>query len=147
MTAAHRKAGRLTQLLRWSARGIGTLATGLYLLFLIESGARVIPALAWSDLRGLPLFLALTVSVAGILIAWRWETLGSALTIIGAVAIIALACASPGHARLLESVILTLPLFATGVLTLTCCSGIRLYTPTPERQAPSRQSDRTVAIA
>ena len=58
--------------MRWSARMIGLFTSGLFALFLIESGARILPALSWNSLRGVPLFLVLTMAVVGVIIAWRY---------------------------------------------------------------------------
>ena len=69
--------------MRRSARVIALVSIGLYLLFIIESGARIVPFLSWNEFRGMPLFLALTVAVIGLLIAWGWEALGGFLALAG----------------------------------------------------------------
>ncbi|MFC2046499.1 hypothetical protein ACFLTC_03145, partial [Chloroflexota bacterium] len=67
---------RLTKVLRWSARIVGLIATGLFLLFLVESGANIINELSWSSPRGIPLLLAMGVAVAGVLLGWFVELIG-----------------------------------------------------------------------
>lgn len=110
----------LTKGMRWSARAVGLIACGLLALFLIESGARVLHTLSWSSLRGVPLFVALVVAGAGLLIAWRWELIGSAMTVIGGLAIIGLAYLESGHSIVLAAFCLALPLLVAGVLYLSC---------------------------
>ena len=82
--------------MRGSARLMGLFSIGLYLLFIIESGARIVPVLSWSDFRGMPLFLALSVAVLGLVIAWGWEALGGFLALAGGASILALAYAASG---------------------------------------------------
>jgi hypothetical protein len=61
---------------RWVTRAVA-LAVGVpFPLFLIESGGRILPALAWADPQGIRLFRALAAVVAGLLVAWRQVVIG-----------------------------------------------------------------------
>lgn len=120
MTMAMKTGDRLTKRMRWSARVVGITASCLLVLFVIESGARILPALSWSSPTEMPLLLALALAVMGVLIAWRWETVGGAMTVAGAVAIIALAYMGSGPAMVFAALMLTLPLFVAGALYLAC---------------------------
>jgi hypothetical protein len=115
--------------MRWTARLVGLLATGLFVLFLAVSGARVIPALSLTSPQGLPLMVVVLVAVAGVLIAWRWELIGGLMAVGGAAVITALVCAGSGSDMLLCAVYFTLPLFIAGVLYLGCCWRTRKATP------------------
>ncbi len=110
----------LTKGLRWSARVVGLLANGLFVLFLVESGARIIPMLSWSSPRGLPLLVAMVVAAAGVLIAWRWELVGGALAVVGAVAIVILIYLGAGTILFRATMVFILPLIVPGILFLVC---------------------------
>ena len=71
MTTDSQTNDSLTKVLRWSARVVGLLAVGLFVLFLVESGPRIIPALSWTEPRGVPLLVAMVVAAVGVLVAWR----------------------------------------------------------------------------
>lgn len=121
MTRLQRTGDGLTKGVRWSARLVGLLAGSLFLEFIIRKGARIVPGLPWSSPIGMPLFLALVMAVAGGLIGWRWEAIGSMMAIVGAVAILALAYTGVGPGIVPATLILTLPLFVAGFLYLICC--------------------------
>jgi hypothetical protein len=110
----------LTKILRWSARIVGLIATGLFLLFLIESGPNVIPELSWTNPRGIPLLLAMGVAVAGVLAGWFLELVGGVMTLIGAVAIPVLVFLGSGGVLLIATLILIVPLLVPGILFLAC---------------------------
>ncbi|HSR33172.1 MAG TPA: hypothetical protein VLY63_21615 [Anaerolineae bacterium] len=110
-----------TSVMRWSARVIGLLASGLFLLFLVEAGPRVIPALSWSEPRGIPLLVAMVLAVVGVLIAWRWELAGGVMAVAGAAAIVGLACIGSGMELFSCAFLLTLPLLVASALFLGCC--------------------------
>jgi len=103
---------------RWIARILGAIIVLLFLWFLAYAGARVIPALAWGDPQGVPLFAVLVAAVSGVLVAWRWELLGGLLALLGAVAIVALVYAGGGAGTLPGAIVLALPLIVAGVLYL-----------------------------
>jgi hypothetical protein len=117
MTAKQIASGLRTTM-RGSARLMGLFSIGLYLLFIVESGLRIVPMLSWSEFRGMPLFLALTVAVLGLIIAWGWETLGGFLALAGGASILALAYAASGPGMTFTAALLALPLLAAGLLHL-----------------------------
>jgi len=123
---ARQMANGMTTTMRWSARMIGLFAVGLFGLFLIESGARIVPALSWSDLQGMPLFLALTVAVAGVLIAWKQEAIGGLMSFTGGALILALAYLASGTGMTFTAFLLAAPLLSAGLLHLACSLGTRL---------------------
>jgi hypothetical protein len=146
MTMAQKTGDGLTNGMRWGARVVGLLASGLFLQFMIRSGVRMLPALSWSGPREMPLFLAMVVSVAGVLIAWRWETAGGTMTVGGAVAIIVLAYVGAGLAIVPAAMMLTLPLFVAGVLCLACCWRIRTATRSRGHKHQARRMESTAAV-
>ena len=75
MTKVSKASNDLAKGLLWPARAVSLLVSGLFLLFVVESGARVVATLDWSSPRGMPLLLVLVLSVAGVNIAWRWAKL------------------------------------------------------------------------
>ena len=121
MTEGQKAENRLTKGMRWSARVVGLLACGLFLQFIIESGARVLPALSWDSPREMPLLLALVMAVAGVLVAWRWEAIGGAMALVGSLAIMVMVYLESGSTMIIAAVILTLPLAVAGALYLGCC--------------------------
>lgn len=109
-----------TTVIRITARLLGLAAVGLFVAFVIVSGALVFP-LSWTDPQGVPLLAALAVALAGVIMAWRWELVGGVMAIVGAVAIIALVCAGSGTDMLFCAFLFTLPLLVAGALYLGCC--------------------------
>jgi hypothetical protein len=107
--------------MRWTARLLALVAAGLFVAFIITSGASVFSTLSWASAQGLPLLIALVIAIAGVLIAWRWELVGGAMALGGAVAIIALVCAGSGGDMFTCALLFTLPLLAAGALYLACC--------------------------
>jgi hypothetical protein len=107
--------------MRWAGRIIGLIAVGLFLLFFVETGARILPELTWSNPQGIPLLLAMIVAVAGVLVGWILELIGGLMTLIGAVAIPVLVLLGSGPTLLLAALILSMPLFVCGGLCLGCC--------------------------
>jgi hypothetical protein len=93
----------------------------LVLLFAAQSGARVLPALTWSSLQGLPLLAGLLLAVVGVLCAWRWEAAGGVMALVGAAAIVLLVTIGSGMDMLLTALIFAAPLYVTGCLFLGCC--------------------------
>jgi hypothetical protein len=121
MKAASQSGSRATTAMRWAGRIVGLIAVGLFLLFLTETGARILPELSWGNPQGIPLLLAMTVAVAGVLVAWALELIGGLMTLIGAVAIPILVYLGSGLSLLLAALILSLPLLICGGLCLGCC--------------------------
>lgn len=121
MTAGQSARNGWTQAMRWAARILSLVAIALFGLYLAQSGASRLSAMSWTNPQGLPLFIALLVALAGVLIAWRWELVGGIVTIVGAVAIIAQTCLGSGPVMFLCSLFFTLPLLVAGVLYLICC--------------------------
>ena len=108
----------LTKGLLGPARAASLLVSGLFLLFVVESGARVVATLDWSSPRGMPLFLALVLSVAGVNIAWRWARLGGTMAVAGGVTMIALVTLASGPDGFLGVVLFAFPILFAGVLHL-----------------------------
>ena len=131
--------------LRWTARANSLLVTGLFLLYLVQSGALVIPALSWSSLRGMPMLSALALAVAGTIIAWKCEMIGGCLTLVGAVAVLALAYLASGPGLLLTASFLSLPLVVSGILYLACYSSLHVCQTMRNQEAPADRSSGTLA--
>jgi hypothetical protein len=107
--------------MRWASRIIGLIAVALFLLFLTETGALILPELTWSSPQGIPLLLAMIVAVAGVLLGWILELVGGLMTVVGAIAIPILVFLGSGPSLLLAALILSLPLLTCGGLCLGCC--------------------------
>ena len=120
MTKVQKSNKAATKEIRWVARAGSLLVVGLFALFLLESGTRVIPALSWNNPREMPLFLALCLAVAGVTVAWRLQAIGGFMAVAGAVAIVALAYQAAGPGLLVAAIFLSLPMFIAGVLHLLC---------------------------
>lgn len=110
-----------TYVLRGFTRAVGLWASTPLVLYLIHSGASVLPKLSWSSPRGMPLFIVFVAATAGILIAWRWEMIGGAIAVVCAIAIHALVYLGAGHAMFYAALMISVPFFVAGVLFLTCC--------------------------
>jgi hypothetical protein len=120
MTAIRRRGNGWTTAMRWVARLLAMAAAGLFVLFAVECGPTALASLSWSSPQGIPLLLALLVSLAGLLIAWRWELVGGAMAVGGAVAIVALVCAGSGWELLRCALVFAAPLLLAGALYLGC---------------------------
>jgi hypothetical protein len=120
MKTAKRTSDDLTCVIRGFALAVGLLANIPFALFLIDSGAKVCPALSWSSPQGMPLFVVLTMAMLGYLIAWRWERIGGAMAIVSSVAICALVILGPDRTPILAALMISLPLFVAGILFLAC---------------------------
>ena len=64
---------------RWGARTLGTLAAGVFFLFLFGEGTLNPFALTMPDF--VVIFLRLTACL-GLLLAWRWEALGGGIAVV-----------------------------------------------------------------
>ena len=110
-----------TTAMRWAARVLALIAVGLFVYFAVEFGAKVFPALAWTNPQGIPLLIAVVLALAGVVIAWRWELIGGMIAVACSAAIIALVCAGSGFDMALCAFYFTLPLLLAGALYLICC--------------------------
>jgi hypothetical protein len=126
MTKEEGKPNGWTKVLRWSARLLGLVTVGLFVAFLIVSGAFVFPALTWSSPQGWPLLIALAVAIVGVIVMWRREFIGSLITLAGVVAVIGLVCWGSGTDMLLCAFMFILPLLIAALLSLGCCVRTRL---------------------
>lgn len=147
MVVSEKNGGGLTKAMRSSARVVGLLASGLFLLFLAESGVTLLPALSWTSTRGMPLFLALTLAMAGVLIAWRWETVGGALAVIGALAVVQLVYLGAGLAMVPAAGVLVLPPLVAGILHVTCGWRTRATRLAREPKPQPQRSSKIMAVA
>ena len=120
MTANRKRGNGWTTAMRWVARLLAVAAVGLFVLFAVECGPTALASLSWSSPQGMPLLLALVFALAGVLIAWRWELVGGAMAVGGAVAIVALVCAGSGWDLLRCALVFTAPLLLAGALYLGC---------------------------
>ena len=118
MTAVSKASKDLAMALLWPARAASLLVSGLFLLFVVESGAWVVATLDWSSPGGMPLFLILVLSVAGVNIAWRWARLGGTIAVVGSVTMVALDYMASGPAGFLGAVLFAFPILVAGVLHL-----------------------------
>jgi hypothetical protein len=106
--------------MRWTARLLALVVMGLFVYFAVEFGAQVFSELSWGP-QGFPLLLGLIVALVGLLLAWRWELLGGAMAVGGAVAVMALVCVGSGIDMLFCALLFTLPILLAGALYLACC--------------------------
>jgi hypothetical protein len=107
--------------MRWAARILGLISVGLFAWFAVEFGPEIIPTLSWTDPQGIPLLFFLAVALVGVIIAWRWELVGGAMAVVGAIGITALVCGGSGFDMLYCGILFTLPLLIAGILYLGCC--------------------------
>ena len=121
MTNVEKTNNGWTTAMRWVARLVGLVAAGLFVLFAVELGAKILPALPWTDPQGMPLLIVLLAALAGVLVAWRWELLGGILTFAGALGIMALVCTGSGADMLYCAFLFAAPLLLVGALLLGCC--------------------------
>jgi hypothetical protein len=140
----NRKDG-LTKGMRWTPRAIGLVASGLFLLFIIESGASALVSLTWTSPLGMPLLVALAVAVAGVLIAWRWEMAGGAMALLGGLGIMGLVYAGSGPESLLAALLLAFPMLVAGVLFLGCGLAMRVSLQERQDTRPVRGARRLAA--
>ena len=120
MTENQTEVNGWTTAMRWIARLLALVATGLFVLFLVDFGSEVIPALGWSP-QGIPLMIGLAVGLVGLLIAWRWELVGGVMAVAGAFVVMALVCFGSGTDMLYCAFLFTAPILIAGVLYLVCC--------------------------
>ena len=125
MSAIRRNGSSFTTLMRWTARTLGLLVSGLFGLFVIFEGSEICSALSWTSPQGMPLFVVLTLAAGGVLVAWRKEMLGGAMAVMGAIAINTLVYLGAGRERLSTSLMISLPLFVAGILFVVCCRRTR----------------------
>ena len=121
MTAIRKRGTSWTTVLRWVARLLALAAAGLFVLFAIEAGPRMLTALSWSSPQGMPLLFGVLVALAGVLIAWRWELIGGLMAMGGAAAIMVLVCAGSGFELFRCALLFTSPFLLAGALYLGCC--------------------------
>lgn len=128
MESKNRMDCRWTKTMRWIARALTILASGLFAWFLVESGARMFTTLAWGEPQGVPLLIALLAALVGALAAWRWELVGGIVAIAGALIIVGLVVWGSGVDMLYSAVWFTAPLLVAGGLYLACCARTRSAT-------------------
>lgn len=140
MTKVSEASKDLAKGLLWPARAASLIVSGLFLLFVLESGARVVGTLDWSNPRGMPLFLALILSVAGVNTAWRWASLGGMMAVTGSVTMVALVILASGPAGFLGVALFAFPIFVAGALHLAYSLSVAIAARAerPER-APVRK--------
>ncbi len=120
MSEAQKTENEGTTTMRWIARLLALVATGLFVWFLVDFGSEVIPALGWSP-QGIPLLIGLAVGLIGLLIAWRWELIGGIMAVAGAFLVMALVCLGSGTDMLYCAFLFTAPILIAGALYLACC--------------------------
>ena len=133
--------------MRWVARLVGLFACGLFALFCVESGAQVLSTLSWSNLRGMPLFLALTLAIAGVLVAWRREAIGGVMSLAGGLMMLALVYLASGSGMTFTAFLLALPLLFAGALYLACSMGTRLAMLVSGRETQASRSSQRALLS
>jgi hypothetical protein len=133
--------------LRCSARAVGLLAAGLYLLFVVEYGVKVLSAISWNSPAGMPLFVGLTLAAAGVVIAWRWEAIGGLMAVLGGMAIVALTALGRGPSMVLAGFVLALPLLVAGTLYLACCGWSVVTRVETEKAVEEQEAKKSLAVA
>ena len=141
MTTVSKASKDLAKGLLWPARAASLLVSGLFLLFVVESGAQVVATLDWNSPRGMSLFLALILSVAGVNIAWRRASLGGTMALTGSVTMIVLVSLASGPAGVLGVVLFAFPISVAGVLHLaySLCVAMAARAERPD-PAPARMT-------
>lgn len=99
--------------LRWLARGVGSVAGGIF-LWIILAGLR-----HW-DAMPAPLLLLLVLSIVGVLVAWRWEAFGGLLTIVAAIGLGVFVYTQAGRNQLVATAIYSGPFLLSGILFVVC---------------------------
>jgi hypothetical protein len=133
--------------LHWSALAAGLSVAGLYLLFVVQFGAKVLSKIPWSSPASMPLFVVLTLALAGTVIAWRWEAAGGLMALLGGMAIVALIVLGHGSGMALAGLLLALPLLVAGILYLAC-RGWTAVTVTENETVIQKQAGKsTLAVA
>ena len=145
MTKVQKSNKAATKEIRWVARAASLLVIGLFALFLLESGLRVIPTLSWNNPREMPLFLALCLAVAGVAVAWRLQAIGGSMAVTGAVAIVVLAYQAAGPGLLVAAIFLSLPMFIAGVLHLLCSTTTWALSRAQRQRSLAARSDNRLA--
>lgn len=120
MTAPQSASDDLTCALRQVARAMGLLASIPFAIFFLYAGAEVWPELANSNVRGIPLLIALAMATISVLIAWHSELVGGVLTVASAIAIVALVHQGSGHSLFPLALLNLLPYSLAGILLLAC---------------------------
>jgi hypothetical protein len=121
MAKAKQEANGWASAMRWTARILGLIVVGLFVWFAVEFGPTVLPTLSWTEPQGIPLLLFLLVALVGVLIGWKWELVGGAMAVVGAIGITALVCGGSGSDMLYCGLLFTMPLLIAGILYLGCC--------------------------
>ena len=62
---------RWIKAMRWLARVLTLLATGLFAWFVVESGARVLSTMVAGEPQGVPMLVAVLAALLKVLAAWR----------------------------------------------------------------------------
>jgi hypothetical protein len=120
MASSEKKRNGWTGVMRWTARILALVAGGLFVYFAVEFGAEVFPTLSWGP-QGIPLLAVVGVAILGALLAWRWELVGGAMALGGALLTMILVCAGSGADMFLCALFFSLPLLVAGALYLGCC--------------------------
>ena len=111
-------------MMSWIARGTGLLVSGFFLIFTISEfisevlGGRPCMAVV-------PLLAFLAAPILGVLIAWRWEMIGGALTMLGAIGLGIFVYLAVEYNKLLGAMLFSLPFLISGLLFLRIWLGRR----------------------
>ena len=109
-----------TVIIRWFARLLALGVTALFVYAAQEFGSSILSALNWEP-QGWPLLIGLTVALAGLWLAWRWELAGGVMAVAGGTGIMLLVCVGSGADMLLCALLFALPVLVAGGLYLACC--------------------------
>lgn len=102
--------------LRWLARGIGLVASGMFLFAATVSGTSQYPMP--------PLMLVLlALNVTGVLVALRWERVGGIITIVASAGLGGFVYAHAGRNQLVAASMYSVPFFIAGILFVVCSHG------------------------
>lgn len=70
---------------------------------------------------GSSLFIVLAMTTVGVLLAWRWEMMGGAMAVLGAITLSGLVYFGSGRALFSTALMISAPFFVAGVLFLAHC--------------------------
>ncbi|MBC7223092.1 MAG: hypothetical protein H5T59_02260 [Anaerolineae bacterium] len=111
---------RARRVVRWLARGISTLAAGMWLFILVAS--LLTEPVSWGDPEGTALSVLILLSAVGVGGGWRSERFGGAwLTAVG-IAFCTFAYLSAGSNKGLAVLVSGFPFLLAGLLYLLWCS-------------------------
>ncbi|MEW6718805.1 MAG: hypothetical protein AB1345_15065 [Chloroflexota bacterium] len=113
---------KTTKILRWTARGIGSLFAALWILSLFASTISEIShgSFRFSFDEGFWLVVLVLIILVGVIIAWKQEALGGTITLAGAIAFGLFAYLTAGRNKIYIMLFTSIPFLISAILFLIC---------------------------